>query len=247
MKHLRPVTMSALMGLGLMTAFHSSPAWADDAADDAADDETGTPPAEEGGYDPDAPHFGVSLRLRNVRVPQGLIEFFVEETPGGISSPGIGIELSRRKGNLELQLGIEYDPLNMVKGQWVEKGKVRPDDEVDFVEFRNLGWVSVEVTFINHTQLAKQFYLRYGGGAGVAILKGEVVRTDWVCDTSSPDSCHEKVAPENDQTPYDLPPVFPIINALFGVQYRPGDNLAINLEGGLRTVPYFGGSFGYYF
>ncbi|MEZ4367869.1 MAG: hypothetical protein R2939_16555 [Kofleriaceae bacterium] len=192
-------------------------------------------------------HFGAALRLRNVRLPQSLIELFVDDAPSGISQFGVGVELSRRKGNFELQLGLEYDNLNMSDGLWIEKDKPIPANDPDFVEFESFGWVSIEVSFINHTELAPNFFLRYGGGAGLAILTGDVVRTDYTCSSASKDSCNESPVAENQKTPYDLPPVFPIINAIFGVQYRAGGNLALNLEGGLRTVPFVGGSVGYYF
>jgi len=191
--------------------------------------------------------FGIALRLRNVRLPQSLIETQVDVAAGGISQPGIGIELIRRRGNFELQLGLEYDKLDINDGLWIEKDKPIPTNDPDFVEFQNLGWVSAEVSFINHTEMAENFYLRYGGGAGLAIFTGKVVRTDYSCTSSSPDSCSESPVAVNQKTPYKIPPVFPIINGIIGVQYRAGGNLAINLEAGLRTLPFFGGSIGYYF
>ena len=47
--------------------------------------------------------------------------------------------------------------------------------------------------------------------------------------------------------PYDLPPVMLVVNAIVGVQIRPTDEIFINVEGGLRTVPFFGTTAGYYF
>jgi hypothetical protein len=47
--------------------------------------------------------------------------------------------------------------------------------------------------------------------------------------------------------PYDLPPVFPVINAILGVQIRPISKLTINVEGGIRTFPFVGVSGAYFF
>src|SRR6185503_1195905 len=102
-------------------------------------------------------------------------------------------------------------------------------------------------------QARNMLALRYGGGAGIAILKGEIRRTDYACSVSTLDpetlaaNCMTYPGAVNQQTPYDLPPVFPIINAFIGLQIRPIDNLVINIEGGLRTIPFFGGTVGYYF
>jgi hypothetical protein len=45
---------------------------------------------------------------------------------------------------------------------------------------------------------------------------------------------------------YDLPPVFPVINGIIGFQFHPMDKMVINLEGGIRTLPFIGLSVGYF-
>ena len=235
-----PLFAAALLGTALITT--SAPARADD--DD--DDDGGDAPAP--AATPKRPEFGVALRLRNVRLPKSLLELKVDSAPGGLSELGFGLELARRKGNFELQLGLEYDPLQIDPGVWIEKDKPIPQNEPDFVEFEGFGWMTLEINFINHTELAKNFYLRYGGGIGLGFLLGEIVRTDYRCTTDDPDSCGPYGGATNNKTPYDLfTPVFPVITGLVGLQYRAGGNLAFNLEGGIRTVPFWGGSVGYYF
>lgn len=191
---------------------------------------------------------GVGIRLRNVRVPKGLVELFVEEAGqgGGSSEFGFGAEIARRKGDFEVQFGIEYEKIFMEDGYWIDKGDTLPQDEPDFVQFEDFGWVTAEVTFINHTQLAKQFALRYGGGAGIAIMLGDVVRTDVACTSTDLDTCQPYGGP-NDHTPYNIPPVMLVVNAILGVQIRPIEKVFINIEGGLRTIPFFGTTIGYYF
>lgn len=234
----------AATALGLGAALLIAPTTARAEGDDDDDAPAATPAAPA----PKRAEFGLALRVRNVRLPEKLLELKVDDAPGGLSQVGFGLELARRRGNFELQLGVEYDPLKIDPGIWIEKDKPIPQNEPDFVEFDGFGWVTLEVNFINHTELAKNFYLRYGGGIGLGILLGDIVRTDYVCTTSDPDSCVENVAGANKKTPYDLfTPVFPTITGLVGVQYRPGGNLAINLEGGIRTLPFWGGSIGYYF
>jgi hypothetical protein len=211
----------------------------DDAGGDASATATASAPR---------PEFGIAARIRNVRVPESLIQLFVDDAPDAVSQAGFGLELARRKGNFELQLGLEYDRIHMQDGVWIEKDKPIPANEPDFVEFDGFGWLSLEVNFINHTELASNFYLRYGGGIGLGILLGEIRRTDLQCTTDDPDSCSEYAGAVNQDAPYDLKtPVIPIVTGLVGLQYRAGGNLAFNLEGGIRTVPFWGGSIGYYF
>ena len=239
-------TSNVLTATALAVATLATLASASTARADGDDDVGGDPGGDTAA--PVKPEFGVALRVRNVRVPESLIELFVEDAPKGVSQAGFGLELTRRKGGFELQLGVEYDKISMSDGVWIEKDKPIPANEPDFVEFDGFGWLSLEVNFINHTELASNFYLRYGGGIGLGILFGEIRRTDYRCSTDDPDSCTEYMGAVNQDEPYDLKtPVIPIITGLVGLQYRAGGNLAFNLETGIRTVPFWGGSIGYYF
>ncbi len=241
---MRSVLIAAIMlGGGAGTAAAQA------ALDD--DDDSSEAPASTGDEvaDPNATKIGVGFAIRNVWVPQGLIELFVEKAAGGSSEVGFRGEVARRKGDFEVQFGLEYERIDIEDGLWIDKGDNLPADEPDFVEFEDFGWVTAEVTFLNHTEITKQFAIRYGGGAGIALVLGDVVRTDYRCagTNESPDPCTQSPTAENIREPYDIPPVMLIVNAIIGVQIRPVDQVFINIEGGLRTVPFFGGTVGYYF
>jgi hypothetical protein len=215
------------------------------------DDDSSSEPPPVPGATVEAPktNIGVGVRLRNVRIPAGMIEWFVEDVPGGVSNIGFGAELLRRKGDFEVQFGLEYEKLTVTDGYWLEKDKSIPADpgSVDYVRDDGFSWITAELSFMYHTPIVPQLAVRYGGGAGIGILMGGVNRTDQICTTSSTDSCNTDPAGENQDTPYDLPPVMLVINAIIGVQIRPTDEIFINVEGGLRTVPFFGMTAGYYF
>jgi len=216
----------------------------------ALDDEEGTPPPDPSGStleDPNKTMIGAGIRLRSVHVPQGLIELFVERAEGGSSEFGIGLEVARRKGNFEVQFGLEYDKIYIEPGIWIDKGDMLPQDEPDFVEFDGFGWITAEVTFLNHTEIIKQLSVRYGGGAGIGIIRGDIRRTDYRCGSADLETCGEYGGAENVRRPYDIPPVMLVVNAIIGVQIRPVDKVFINVEGGIRTLPFFGVTGGYYF
>ena len=234
---------------GAALLFGAGQAAAQAALDDEEDptpspETTESSPAEE---DPaNKTMIGVGLRIRSVHVPQGLVEIFVERAAGGSSEVGFGLEVARRKGNFEVQFGLEYDKIHIVDGLWIDKGDELPQDEPDFVEFEGFGWITAEVTFLNHTEISKQFAIRYGGGAGIGIIRGEIARTDYRCQTADLETCMD-YGGENQHEPYDIPPVMLVVNAIVGVQIRPIDKVFINIEGGLRTLPFFGATAGYYF
>jgi hypothetical protein len=235
---------SLALAVGALCAIAPSVAEAQAAVDDEDDDAAVAPTATAGLEEQTL--IGLGLRLRNVRLPESVLEIFVEDAPGGSSSLGIGAEISRRKGDFELVFGVEYESISVVDGNWVERDKEPPGDEVDFVEFEGFGWITADVTFLNHTRFGQYFALRYGGGAGIGVLLGEVKRTDRLCTSSDLDSCEYRGG-ENFEEPYDLPPVFPVLTGLFGAQIRPTPNFLVNVELGIRTLPFFGVTAGYYF
>jgi len=213
------------------------------------DDNSSTPTSSAIGEDNPAQkaHIGVGIRLRNVRIPEWLLESFIEDVPGGVSNFGIGGELSRRRGNFEVQFGLEYEHLTPPPGYWVEKGKPVMGGNVDKVRDDGFRWITAELSFMYHTPIIKQVSVRYGGGAGIGLLLGKVRRTDQICLTSSTDSCSDDPTGANQDTPYDIPPVMLVVNAVVGLQIRPTDEIFINIEGGIRTIPFFGTTVGYYF
>ena len=210
--------------------------------------------------------FGVGVRLRSVWVPKSILELFVTRAAGGAHNYGLGVDLTRRRGTTELQLGLEYERINIGQGVWINKGDdVAAGDEADFVlgpdaSRHQFGWFTIEFTFINHAEINKTLAVRYGGGIGVGILTGEIDHYNIICTNATNSAPEPGCVPpdrfggtgrysEGQQTlvPYDLPPVFPVVNAIIGLQIRPTDGMTINIEGGIRTLPFVGVSSSVFF
>lgn len=220
-------------------------------------------------------HYGVNLRLRNVRVPQFMLDWFVSHSADGASNYGYGLEFVRRRGTLELIFGLEYEHINIGEGVYVENNKNVPGDTVDYIigpdhapGGENLGWVTLDFSFMNHAVINDYVSFRYGGGAGLGILTGGLYRWDVQCGAGATNSNLEPGCLPMDVTylsngtghtsndggggaesapvKYSLPPVFPVINAIVGLQIKPFDKAVINIEAGIRTLPFIGLSFGYF-
>jgi hypothetical protein len=204
--------------------------------------------------------WGADLRIRQVFVPKGMIELFVDRAAGGASNTGIGIDLVRRRGNLELQLGFEFEHVQPGEGVYINSGEnVAAGDQADYMlsadqAGKSLGWFTIEFTFLNHAPITKNVAIRYGGGAGIGFLTGGLQKYDVTCVGATNESPEPGCVPvalggqgiagaPND---YDLPPVFPVVNAIIGVQIRPTPKAVINIEGGIRTIPFIGISAGYF-
>lgn len=272
-----PAVSAVLVG-GAAAPALASPATADEPAAPAGAAPV-VAPAPAGGDPASAPEagaeavkpveWGVGVRLRSIRAPAGMLEWFLESAPGGLKNTGLGLEAVRRRGNTELQFGLEYERIQPADGVWIESSSnVALGDEADFIVGpdnnggKRLGWLTVEFTFLNHTPLHEKVALRYGAGLGIGFLIGEVGRYDVFCNGATNENpepgCRPAVAPFNGAaTPtgerpgqvlaYDLPPVFPVLNVILGLQIRPARKVTINFEGGIRTVPFFGISGGYFF
>ncbi len=222
----------------------------------------------------DKVEYGADLRVRQVFLPSGLIGLFVNRAAGGASNTGLGVDLVRRRGNLELQLGFEFEHIALQEGVYINSGDNVPTDTADYIlspehAMSDFGWFTLEFTFMNHAPINKYVSFRYGGGAGLGILTGSVKRIDTACaggstnDNTDPGCVPQgytspsgkpgqgTVSPDNagdsEPNPYKLPPVFPVINAIIGVQIKPTDKVVINIEGGIRTLPFIGISAGYFY
>ena len=228
-------------------------------------------PAPEATSPKDKIQYGVDLRLREVFLPAGLLELFLDHVPGGVQSTGFGFDLVRRRGDLELQLGFEYEALKPAAGVYINKGDSpnigNPNNQaaVDYIlPNSNFAWYTIEFTFLNHAEINKYIAFRYGGGVGLGILTGGIPRYKVYCaaGASSPSNLNPQCTPNTlpggqatldttDLSPQpaneNVPPVFPVVNAILGFQIRPVDHVVINLEGGIRTLPFIGVSLGYFF
>ena len=190
----------------------------------------------------DEARLGVGVRMRYIHIPHQAIELFVERSGGSGSHPGLGVEFIREKGDMTFAVGLEYESIAPRKGIYIDKGDRIPEDPVDYVEFENFSWITLDFSFVGHQHLGTELLaLRYGAGLGLGYIRGNVLRTDYVCSDEDVSSCQQDPAAVDVKTPDpDIPPLFPVLNVLVGVQIRPLDNVAINIEGGIRTVPFVG-------
>lgn len=216
-------------------------------------------------------HYGIDLRLRSVHLPQTMMGWFVARGNGS-SNIGLGIDFVRRRGNLELQFGVEYEHINLGEGVFIQNGTNVPSDTVDYILSpahapENFGWLTFEFTFLYHKPLTKYLAFRYGAGLGLGVFTGGLYRWDVQCAATATIANAEPGCIPGDHIPsgtgrtasdatgaaeatpvkYDLPPVFPVVNAIVGLQFKPHARSVVNVEIGIRTLPFFGMSAGYFF
>jgi len=196
---------------------------------------------------------GVGARFRYIFLPKPVIELFLGHATG-LSSVSVGGEVIRRKGNLDLVFGLEYANISPANGLYLEKGKDPSlmTDYPDYVTFDNFAMISIDGTFIWHTELTSFMQLRYGAGIGIGFLLGDIKKQKTACTTGTtpsqlddPNTCPiQTTAPVRIA---DKPPVVPIVNLIAGLRFKVVDQLSLNIELGFRDVFFTGASLGYFF
>ncbi len=195
-----------------------------------------------------APDYGLGGNARQLLLTRGVAEVFSDSAPPGTRTQGFSVEFAKRGERLEFVLGFGYDNLEATNGYYLESGgtAVTPG-KVTYTDFRGFHIFSIDATIVGYLELHKILAIRYGAGLGVGLVRGQIRRTDALC--TSEDIRHDCVpnpAGPRQQEPVDIPKAIPVLNGLIGLQFRPAKALAINLDLGLRNVPYVGASAMFY-
>ncbi len=138
--------------------------------------------------------YAVGLRGRWVSVPKFLLGLFTQNNVP-LSSYAFGVELTRRKGDLDLLLGISFQNMSPPDGNWLGKNKEAAID-TDFIQFKGLGFVGIDLAFVWHKNFNQYIGAHYGAGLGIGFVTGRMLRTSSAgCTTSTVDNiaqCHPR-------------------------------------------------------
>jgi len=153
----------------------SSPPPGDPAAGESPAVSAGVPMVAASTQTAQVARYGLGARFRATSVPKWLLGLFLDESVPLSSYTG-GLEFFRRSGNFDLVIGVAYQNLSPKDGNWLGAGNP-PDTDTDYIQFRNLASYSVDAAFILHTEFNEYVGIHYGGGVGIGIVVGKMLRT----------------------------------------------------------------------
>jgi hypothetical protein len=148
---------------------------APDTGTDPTDATAGVPMIDAAAQAGKAARYGLGARMRYTSVPKWLLGLFLDESMP-LSSYTVGIEGFRRSGNFDLVMGIAYQPLSPSPGNWLGSGNP-PAVDTDYIQFDGLAAWSVDAAFILHTEFNEYVGMHYGGGVGIGITTGRMLRS----------------------------------------------------------------------
>jgi hypothetical protein len=223
----------------------------------------------------DVTRYGVGVRMpRLVSVPGWFLDLFTKQNVPLATFGSFGAEFLRRKGDFDIVLGIGYQNMSPGDGNWLGKGKDASVD-TDFVQFRDLSMIGVDVAFVQRRMFTRYFGMHYGAGLGLAIVRGELLRTSNAgCNESNAGdetACRPSFCPAGGCTEAqfkaseggvdggptmparfrdnNVPGAIPILNMTVGVDLVLPElqGFEARFEGGFYNAFFLGLAFGYVF
>jgi len=222
------------------------------------------PPAEDPNAslreDPDQAYHLAGIRAGAAFLPSWLVEAFgLAESPGVIG-PVVGVEYTFRRRGFDIVPSFWW-------GDYEGGGLVREDgDPMEDTEYIsstiNVLWFSVD--FLPGYDFNDWLSIYYGGGLGIGITLGDIVRTEAYRDAGGGwHACESEGSPDGSfceaggHYNYKVPrqfkgiwPVYPELNGRVGLRWKPLRNLVISAPDfsvGLPTLFFIGGRIAYMF
>jgi hypothetical protein len=195
-----------------------------------------------------------------------------------MNSWSVGMEYVYRKPgkSYDIVTSLDFSWLNVDDGNFLGSGH-DPATDTHYTQFKNLSFISADVSIIGFHKFAPWFELRYGGGLGIGYAPGDVLITTNAGCTAANATDTTKCAPavtgpingkptaaqeaalkategggtDTAQTPHrhsgDNIPVMGVVNILVGFRFYPTKHLAVTADIGFRDAMFVGAGVHYLF
>jgi hypothetical protein len=122
--------------------------------------------------------YALGARVRYLFAPGSFFAPYLQQYTE-MNSASVGLEFIYRKDTYDVVTSLDFSYLNVDDGNWLANGH-DPSLDTHYVQFRDLSFLSVDVSVIGHHTWAAipWFELRYGAGVGLGVVLGDVLLTN---------------------------------------------------------------------
>lgn len=129
------------------------------------------PPGELGKYQ-------LGARVRGIFVTNAMMSPFLAAGTGtSMESWSLGLEFTYRRPSFDVVTSLDFSWLDVHDGNYLGAGH-DPSQDTHYVQFRNLSFLSADVSIIGYHKFLPWLELRYGGGLGLGWVPGDVLLTN---------------------------------------------------------------------
>lgn len=206
--------------------------------------------------------FQLTLRTWAIGVPGFVLNGFFDAHEGhwrdGVYNFNHGLEFTTRiPDKYDVVVGVDWASLRTPDGYWLESGD--PIIDANWAE-NNLSLLTFDVGFQWFKNLNRQdtLQLYYGVGLGASVVLGEFRKYDLIAADCGQefvdnressrvallDNCFDANGDPTIIDDYQLekiPPILPAISATLGLRTLVADSVSIGIEGGLKSLYFYGG------
>jgi hypothetical protein len=219
--------------------------------------------------------YALGARVRGIFVPSAFLNPYLQASTS-MNSASLGLEFIYRKAAYDVVTSLDFSFVSPDDGNYLANDHDAAFD-THYAQFRDLNFLSADVSIIGHHtwDAVPWLELRYGAGLGLGVVLGDVLLTNnWSNCTSANASdvkqCHpvgvdltspnkeaqlkatEGPGTDTAQTPHrhvsqDKPPVMAVINVLVGVSFKLHRHVTAQVEVGFRDAMFVGAGLHYWF
>jgi hypothetical protein len=148
--------------------------------------------------------YQLGARIRGIFVTPAMMAPFLYAATG-MESVSVGVEFIYRKPTYDVVTSLDFSWLDVHDGNYLAVNH-EPTTDTQYTQFRNLSFISVDVSLIGHYDITKWLELRYGGGLGIGAVLGDVLLTH----DSGPDCSLQHAASFASCHPNNVDPNMPL-------------------------------------
>ncbi len=119
--------------------------------------------------------YGLGARVRYLFVTELMLAPFLASAKA-MNGASFGIEFEYRKPNYDIVTSFDASFFTFDSGNWLGSGHAA-DVDTKYTQFRNLNFISLDVSIIGHRWLTPWMEIRGGAGLGLGVVTGDVLVT----------------------------------------------------------------------